>query len=231
MQVSMEALGIAEESGDIYSKASAKAAHGLALYLKGDLKNAETHLQTGAMLGQRMNWLQLQVNTSYLLGRIYSHESDFQRSEKYYEEAIRLLTDAGNQPSSVYLMKMESALARIKENQQEFDLAAFRQYVESNRLKVRTGRMRRTLAEILMKQGVQFASDAHGWIEGAIDADKKNGMKWELANDYAVYGEWASLRGDSKKAKEMLTKAVQIFNECGADGWARRYEGQLAQFL
>jgi hypothetical protein len=34
--------------------------------------------------------------------------------------------------------------------------------------------------------------------------------------------------GAIKGAKEQLTKAVDIFRECGADGWAKKYEEEMA---
>jgi len=31
------------------------------------------------------------------------------------------------------------------------------------------------------------------------------------------------------KAKENLNKAIEIFTECGADGWVDKYEKELAE--
>jgi hypothetical protein len=33
---------------------------------------------------------------------------------------------------------------------------------------------------------------------------------------------------DFPKVKENLTKAIEIFKECGADGWVEKYEKELA---
>jgi hypothetical protein len=33
--------------------------------------------------------------------------------------------------------------------------------------------------------------------------------------------------GNQSKAKEHLSKAVEIFEECGADGWVKKYEKEL----
>jgi len=35
-------------------------------------------------------------------------------------------------------------------------------------------------------------------------------------------------KADLPKAKEHLSKAIEIFNECGADGWVEKYEDELA---
>jgi hypothetical protein len=50
---------------------------------------------------------------------------------------------------------------------------------------------------------------------------------WNLALDYAVYAELFKRKGDQSKAKENLNKAIEIFKECGADGWVERYEKEL----
>jgi len=50
-----------------------------------------------------------------------------------------------------------------------------------------------------------------------------------LAQDHACYTEWFKIKGDIKGAKEQLTKAIEIFRECGADGWVKRTENELAK--
>jgi len=35
-------------------------------------------------------------------------------------------------------------------------------------------------------------------------------------------------KGDLPKAKENLSKAIEIFTECGTDGWVEKYEDELA---
>jgi hypothetical protein len=50
-----------------------------------------------------------------------------------------------------------------------------------------------------------------------------------LAKDYALYTELFKRKEDLPKARENLTKAVDIFTECGADGWVEKYERGLAE--
>jgi hypothetical protein len=54
-------------------------------------------------------------------------------------------------------------------------------------------------------------------------------MMWHSARDYALYAELFKRKGDLPKAKENLTKAINIFQECGADGWVEKYEKELAE--
>ena len=53
-------------------------------------------------------------------------------------------------------------------------------------------------------------------------------MMWNLARDYALYAELFKRKGDLPKARENLSKAIEIFKECGADGWVEKYEKELA---
>ena len=52
-------------------------------------------------------------------------------------------------------------------------------------------------------------------------------MMWHLAQDYALYAELYKRKKDQRKAREKLGKAIEIFKECGADGWVENYEKQL----
>jgi len=52
-------------------------------------------------------------------------------------------------------------------------------------------------------------------------------MMWNLAQDYALYAEFYKRKNDPSKAGEKLNKAIEIFKECGADGWVEKYEKEL----
>lgn len=50
-----------------------------------------------------------------------------------------------------------------------------------------------------------------------------------IANDHALYADWFKKKGDKTGAKEQLTKAIDLFRECSADGWVTRTEKALAK--
>jgi len=54
-------------------------------------------------------------------------------------------------------------------------------------------------------------------------------MMWELGTVYELFAELFSRKGDLSKAKENLSKAIEILKECGADGWVEKYEKELAE--
>jgi hypothetical protein len=51
---------------------------------------------------------------------------------------------------------------------------------------------------------------------------------WNLAQDFTLYAELFKRNGDLPNARENVGKAIEIFKECGADGWVEKYEKKLA---
>lgn len=113
-------------------------------------------------------------------------------------------------------------------NEQDIDLELLYSYEAKNKFKLIDGRMRRYIGEILLNIDDQHTSDAEGWVKKAIEADKRNGVMFELGRDYALYAELLKRKGDQSKAKENLTEAIDILKECGADGWVKKAEKELA---
>jgi hypothetical protein len=59
-------------------------------------------------------------------------------------------------------------------------------------------------------------------------ADENNGTMWSLACDYAFCADLYRRKGDNQKARENLNRAVEIFTECGAEGWQKKAEQEMA---
>ncbi len=133
-------------------------------------------------------------------------------------------------PSWAKLNKIALTRAKVMNNEKDIDLESLYAYVSENKIKWFEGQMRRYIGEILLYLDGQYLSEAEHWIRKAIEADKENGMIWHLASDYALYAELFKRKGDKSKAKENLAKAIDIFKECGADGWVKKYEEEMASF-
>jgi hypothetical protein len=95
--------------------------------------------------------------------------------------------------------------------------------------KIHDGWKARYLSEILLYNDERHIVDSEDWIKRAINADKKNGMMLQLAKNYAFYAYLLRRKDERSKAKETLCNAIEIFKECGANGWADKYEKELAQ--
>ena len=68
----------------------------------------------------------------------------------------------------------------------------------------------RSIGAILMERNDQNLSEAETWIKTSMKINQKYGIQWELAQDYILYSEW-------------FKKALDIFAECGADGWVEKH--------
>jgi hypothetical protein len=80
-----------------------------------------------------------------------------------------------------------------------------------------------------LQYDTERTDEAEKWIIQAIKADSKNGMSWHLGQDHAIYAKLCNRKGDLSKAQENLLKAIEIFKECGADGWVEKYEKELTK--
>jgi len=103
-------------------------------------------------------------------------------------------------------------------------------YVHSgdNKSKTAEGRISRYIGEILLNLDSQHLFEAEKWIRKAIEADQRNGMRFHLGKDYALYAELFKRKEDRFKAQENLGAAMEILKECGADSWVSKYEKELA---
>ena len=126
---------------------------------------------------------------------------------------------------------MALARARVMNNEKDIDLESLYGYADANKMKLYDGMIARYISEILLHIDYQQMSEAEDWIKKAIETDKRNGTIWNLAKDYAHYAELFKRKGDQPKAKEILNKAIEIFKECGADGWVKKTEDEMAALL
>ena len=227
-EMSGDALRIAEESGDVYSKAVAYSLHGCSCYLKGNFEEAEKHLLKGVELNEKISFFMCNAYAHLYLGNTYFATLDYKKAENHYEEVITILEQSKCLRSANNLVKIRLALTRMIKNGTDIDLGPYYKFAASNKLKVNDGCVRRHIGEILLNINDQQISDAQYWIEEAIDIDSKNGTRWDLGKDYVVYGRFFKKKGSQQKAKENLSKAIEIFVECGADGWVDKTEEELA---
>jgi class 3 adenylate cyclase/tetratricopeptide (TPR) repeat protein len=228
-QISNEALQIAEDSGDIYSKAFAQSYHGYASYCKGFLDEAEGNLLKATDLFEKINYFFMVTQTQRFLGDAYFDMGKYQKSQNAYKKAVSLSEYLGVLPSYINFCKISLAKIKVMNNERGFDLESLYGYVRGNNLKMIEGCMIRRIGRIFVHIDDKHITDAKDWIKKAIEADKKNGTMWSLGRDYAVYAELLVRKGDQSKAEATLKKAIKILKECGADGWVEKYEKELAE--
>jgi tetratricopeptide (TPR) repeat protein len=227
-QTSQEALRISDESGDIFSKGYSNRALGLSYYLKGCLKEAEEHLLKSVDLLQKSNQLVWAALASTYLIAIYLDMGEYETSQKFSERAISVYQHTSVGSSFIIWNKVSIALAKVMNNEKDINLHDIFQCYDNNKIEKLKGWILDCIGEILLNIDDQHISEAEDWIKKAIEVHKKYGMMWHLARDYALYAELFNRKGNLPKAREKLNKAIEIFKECGADGWVKKYEKELA---
>jgi len=68
-------------------------------------------------------------------------------------------------------------------------------------------------------------------LEKALKLAIESGAKGLLGPIYLDLGLLNQVENITYKAKDYLSRAIHVFKECGADGWIKQYEKELAAFL
>jgi len=231
-QSSKELLQIAEETGDIFIRSMAYSTHGSTCYFKGLFDEAKDSLLQGLDLSQKTRQTGWIAWVCFFLGHTYCELDEYMKAKEYYEEAINALGPVKMLPSWKNMTLVSLARAEALYDSQLGNISErfnkLPKYCKDNNLKVCEGWIARYIGEILLNIDDQSVANAEDWIERAIKADEKNGTNWFLANDYILYAKLFMRKGDQSRAKENLNKAIRIFRECGADGWVKKAEEELA---
>ena len=228
-EISTEAVQLAEESDDILSKVQVFILHGNACYNKRYIEEAKTHLLKGIKLCERVNLFLWEAIAQHTLGEIYYEVQDYEKSKNCHFRAILLLDQNQFLPSMMKVNKIGAARAMVMNNEGGLDVGTLCDYVAENNVRAYDGWMKRYIGEILMNTDGRHDHSAEDWIGRAIKADQRNGMRFHLAKDYALYADFHRRREDWQKARENMNQAAQIARECGADGWAEKYEKQVKE--
>jgi tetratricopeptide (TPR) repeat protein len=228
-QTSHEGLSLAEESGDTFSKAEAYTSYGSSSYFKGFLDEAEEYLVKGIAFSERINYSTMSMVASIYLGETYFDRGEYQKSQYYYNKFISACEQRKIWPSRINLGKTLLARAKVMDNNKAINLDALHEYAERNKVKLQNSHIARGIGHILMNIDGDHISGAEHWILKAIEADQRNRMMFHLGKDYTLYADLFKRKGDRMKARENLGKAIDLFKECGADGWVVKAEKELAK--
>ena len=147
----------------------------------------------------------------------------------HFGEAVLLMERTRSIPSFLAATKMGLAMAKVMNNEKESDLDSLLAKVDLNSRSIYEGRKLRHLCQILLNIDVQCLSKAEEWIEKAVAWHEHQDMKFWLGRTYLIRAELFKRKGDPPKARENLTKAIEVFKKCGADGWVIKAEEELAR--
>ena len=222
-----ESMRLSEKCGDTSAEVVPHVSHGLFCHLKGRFEEAENSLIKGLAICEKRAVVAMWAWSSGLLGDFYSDLGEHEKARRYYKRGIDIIQSTTFWPTWINMWEISIERLKVLDSNHDIDLdILFRKY-ENNKLKFCDGRNAKNIGDILLNIGGSHMSPAENWIKKAIEGDKRNGLLWQLARDYVVYSELFKRKGDQSEAKENLRKAINIFKECGADGWVDKYEKEL----
>jgi class 3 adenylate cyclase/tetratricopeptide (TPR) repeat protein len=228
-RTSKESVELANESGDTHTLGMAYACHGSSCYFKGLFDEAENaFFQAVRFCGKtgQKNW---EAWSAGWLGLMYLELGKYSKSLEYLQKTISIGAHQRYFPSWYNFNKLCLERAKVVNKDRDIKLAELpSKYWGKNKMKIIEGNIARYIGEILLNVDDQHLAAAEEWIKKAIEADEKNGTLWSLGGDYALYSELFKRKRDLPKAREKFEKAIEIFKECGADGWVSKYEKELA---
>jgi tetratricopeptide (TPR) repeat protein len=226
-RLSSEAVHLSEDTNDIHSKLFAYSCHGISLYGKGYLNKARNYLMKGLELNEKIDQLWWNVAGNQYIGDTYFCLGRYQHAINHYVKVIRLLETQKVYPSWLNLSKIALGRTKAVSNQEHIDMESLYACASANKIKLLDGWAKRYIAETLLFLGREHLSEAEELIKQSIEVDTKRGMMFHLGQDYVLYGKIRRRKGDQSKAKEKLSRAIEILKKCGADGWVEKYEKSL----
>jgi tetratricopeptide (TPR) repeat protein len=227
-RTSEEALRMAEESGDLASQGITRCYHGIACYFRGLLPEATWHLTASLPLIARVGQREWEWSANSYLGLTYLELAEHGKMKTHLARALAVLEAGRELPSLQNLYKVLLGIASWREAGATPDTEVLCGYARENKLRYWEGAFARTMGALFLDLGGERLGEAEEWIQRAIRADGGIGIRWGLAMDHAVYGEFFERTGEAARAREHLGNAVELFQECGADGWVSRTEEKLA---
>jgi tetratricopeptide (TPR) repeat protein len=227
--VARETLKLAEETGDTFIKGMAYTFYGASCYQKGLFDEAKTHLFEWASSYEKSASISQNGWASAFLGEIYIDLRKYDDAVNCYKRIILILENGNYMPSMIKFLQSCLMRAKVLRHDQDIEFNELFACYENYKVTWCRGWTARNIGEILLKIDDDHLADAEAWFQKAIEADTENKLRWHLAYDHALYADWYKKKGDIYGAKEQLTKAIDLFRECGADGWVEKYENELVR--
>lgn len=218
---------IAEKSGDIYSKAVSYTALGFSDFHKGWLDQAENHLEDGIIWCARSNFSYLVAHCRLTLGHIFFARQRYRASMDQFIAATHIWQQLGVGPFFVGYTEVLIQLAGMMCGEINPEPELVFKVASENKLAYREGAIWRCLGMTLLQGENGTREEAQNALEKAVEADTRNRTRWSLAMDYLAYADLLERNQSGKVARDNLGKALEVFEECGADGWAEEVKRRL----
>jgi class 3 adenylate cyclase/tetratricopeptide (TPR) repeat protein len=229
-QISREALGIAEETGDIYIQGIAHSCYGSTSYYQGLFEEAEDHLLRAIGFCENTTHFTWGSWASNFLGDMYFDLTKYEKSIEAYQKAFSFLEKRRFGPSWLTLTRVAITRARVVRGDPEISLNEVLKLPGQNKNRAFAGWIAQYTAETLFHLSDQLISQARSWADKAIELDRQNGTRLLLGRDYLLSARIWNRMGNPSRAREDLVQAIEIFRQCGADGYLEKASRELSGF-
>jgi tetratricopeptide (TPR) repeat protein len=228
-QFARETLELANETGDHFIKGIAYANYGTYCYFKGLFNEAVTHFSEFISSYEKSAPISWIAWTDLSLGSLYVDLGKYEDALNLYGKITSITENVRFLPSIIKFFHTCMARAKVLKHDLDIDIDELFEFQRSNKLQFFEGWMARNIGDILLNVNGDRASEAEVWFQKAIEADTRNELKWHVASDHAFYANYFRQKDDLKGAKEQLTRAIDFFKECDADGWVKRTKKSLME--
>lgn len=213
---SEEAIRLAEQSGDPYSRSVAYSCHGWSCYYRGNLDEAERYLNEACRHFEKIDIFSFWALAKLCLGLVYFERERFEEAIRCHEESIALFKRGNLFPSFVNLNELAIRRVRLLKRLEPFDLSLLEEHHRKNRFRIYEGWIPYMIAEMALNGSEDLQPLATEWILKAIEADRQNRMLWNLGRDYCLHARLLKRQGMRWESRKSLERACALFEASGA---------------
>jgi predicted ATPase/class 3 adenylate cyclase len=222
-----ESLELAILSGDIFLQQTAYSAFGACCLFKGSFEEAEENLSKAIAFYSKSRQAAWGGWAHFWLGELYFKLEDLEKAQHFYEQSSLIFEYEKLLPSWCNLNNLKLLRTKLLVSKENIHLESIAEFANKNQLKIFSGTISNQICGILLNSNSHNFSDAEKWITKAIKANREIGNIWWLAEDYVLYAKLLIRKGDHLDARKKMSKAIDIYKKCGADGWVEIYEKEL----
>jgi class 3 adenylate cyclase/tetratricopeptide (TPR) repeat protein len=226
-KLSEEAVKKAEEKDDPFIKSASLSIHGVSCYYKGLFNDAEDYLLNATSACMKTKNAVWGILSTLFLADFYCLFGKYEKARENVLKSISFAEDANSFPTFRALNVLYSFLLRALNNDRSFSLKVLFQNYKNIKINYLKGLASKIVGEILLNLKEENLTESGNWIKKSIQLNNKYGIMFHRAQAHALYAEFFKRKNDLKKAKYHLSNSIDIFTECGADGWVEKYEMEL----
>jgi len=210
-----KALEYSEMAGDPFLMSYALVHYSGVCLEKGNVEKAEELCERGLKLAREVGNTGGTIQSFYGLGCVNAVKGEYERSIEYLEEAKKLSDESGTHHGVAVLAEVYKAFSYLHSGDLENAFLCLATSFELAPPPLK-GIIYRLYGEAYSLKSPPEYDKAQSNFEKSIEICERLDMRLELGRSYASYGKTLKQKGEPEKAREYLSKAIDLFKECGA---------------